>query len=164
MAASAATPDMDNLSLLFMMRNGLDLKREVDESIPLDDQEGGLMDYRRNSIIVRKKKGKNAFSVRLTFTYEKTIDIEGSFDDIAWCKNTPPSELVEGWLEYMMFSVVPDSAKWEKDNIFYFEVNNDDGKLTKADIISELENESLEDGVYEGGPGDFWIIPASEFK
>jgi hypothetical protein len=156
----------ENTHLLHIMFSGLymDDKSEINPDIPLEQQEGGLMDFRRNMISVRKKKNRKVFGVSLIFTCNKTADIAGELDVNRWCSSKNAENIAKGYLVYVFEQYIKGSAKWVGENKLYFELNNEDDSLTKDYIIDWLKDDSLEDGPYEGGIGDFWVVPASEFK
>ena len=152
--------------LIDLIRRGISLHEEepVNPDVPLEEQEGGLMDFRRNSIVIRKKKSHPIITVRITFTCVKTVDINGSIDVPKWCTSFAPRHIGDGYLQYVFDEYIKDSAKWEDGGVLYFELDNKEENLTKSYIREWLQEDSLEDGPYEGGIGDFWIVPASEFK
>lgn len=158
---------LDNTRLIDIMRAGLDLHNghSVNPDMPLDEQEGGLMDFRQSNIIVRKKKYRNVFGVKLTFTCNRTTDIDGTIDEVAWCAKTDITDITDDYLMYIFDEYIEGSAKWiPNTTTLYFELDNKENKLRKETIIETLKYDILEDGPYEGMPGNFWIVPASEFK
>ena len=133
---------------------------DLNESIP---QEGGLMDFRQNEIIVRRKKYRNVFSVRITFSCCQTS--QGYLDEVAWCTTSDISNITKWYLIYLFDEYVEGSAKWlPNSTTLYFELDNKENKLTKESIFETLKYDSLEDGPYEGMPGNFWVVPVKAFK
>jgi len=137
-------------------------------TIDMQTTEWGLMDYRRNPISV--EQFPTGFVVTLTFDFMNTNDTIKVKDAkkvaAAWCKEHT-AEAVIADLRYILDI---SSTKWIGPNVLEIALPPDctaeyDCKfraLTVEDIHDRLVTNSLEDGSYEGMPGEsFWIVPCS---
>lgn len=157
MTASAKSPDIAALTAHF------------DSVVDLDNEEGGLIGYRANHIAVSKIKDREAFCVRLMLFFDKTSDLDGDVNMEAWCSQFDADQVAGDFLEYIIpEKYVASSGVWRKHEngciLLKFELDNSDGSLTRQSICKDLRDHSLADNEYEGGPGEFWIVPASELK
>jgi hypothetical protein len=129
-----------------------------------DDIEGGLMDYRGGDLTVVDLDGK--FGVTLSFCVNITNDAihkKGlSIFPGEWCAKFDPQHIVDSNWGYN-YDIIKGSPKWIKPTTLYFEIVAT-STLTVNDVAEDIEYDSLEDGVYEGSPGDFWVIPVSAFS
>lgn len=137
-------------------------------TIDMQTTEWGVMDYRKNPITV--EQFPTQFVVTLTFNFmitNETIDVNDTRKVAsAWCKQHTAEAVIED-LRYMLNI---SSAKWIGSNVLEFVLPLDskvDGgykvtALTLEEIHDQLVTNSLEDGSYEGMPGEsFWIVPCS---
>ena len=131
--------------------------------------EWGVMDYRHNPIII--EQFPTQLVVTLTFDFMNTnesIKVKNTKKVAsAWCQ----THTAEAVISDLSYTVDITSAKWIGPNVLEMVLPptvlkiSDEYKvsqLTVEEIHKLLLTNSLEDGSYEGMPGEtFWIVPCS---
>lgn len=128
------------------------------------EAEAGLMDYRGDEIIVEKRKGK--LILRLTFSFEEAtenpVPIPRDFAT-RWCARFPAGEVADDLgISYSKVNI--EEARWLEDHVtLEIVLSRKKGAPSVEEILLDLETNSLEDGPYEGCPGNnFWIPSQGE--
>ena len=125
------------------------------------EAEAGLMDYRGDEIIVEKRKGK--LIIRLTFSFAEAsrnpVPIPRDFE-ARWCARFSAGEVADE-LGICYAGVDIEAARWLEDHVT-LEVILVCGRKAPSveEILLDLETNSLEDGPYEGCPGNNFWVPA----
>lgn len=135
---------------------------DADEEEELDDDdEAGLMDYRHNDISIIEKDGRFTVTIQFSFDQRDECDLPTpeDFED-KWCASYDAKEIAEETLS--MFTII--DAYWTHNKLTMI-VDNMDGSITEEELLDDLENQSLEDGQFEGCPGDgFWVVSVADLK
>jgi hypothetical protein len=149
------------------------------ESFDSDD-EAGLMDYRQNEIDVTESDGK--LIINLTFDFNSSSYMVPHHFAERWCGRFSALEIAEdigfaGFTQYSednkaqcFFEV--ETARWLEDGVTLEIILNCVDKKDRPaknvdleELIEDLETSSLEDGPYEGCPGNnFWVPSHGEVR
>ena len=134
----------------------------INDLLPTDDDEAGLMDYRVGDITAQEKDRTIIASITFNFGARDESD-EGlvvGFEE-KWCSRFNPKEIAEEAI-CEEFSIL--DASWDHNKL-YIIIDNLDGLYEVEDVINYLQDNSLEDGPYEGYPGEsFWILSYKDLK
>ena len=121
--------------------------------------EWGLMDYKRNDIIVEQHGEKFIVSLKFKFVLtNEEIDVENKDSLVKkWCAKHTPEQVVEdfGYIYNVSF------AAWIEKDVIEFVIDRERDQ-TPESILADFKTNSLADGSWEGMPGEtFWVVPAS---
>lgn len=127
-------------------------------------REVALIDYRRKGTKVQKCLD-GSYIIQLRFF----LDVEDEDFEFPpnflkrWCNDTDPEEVIEHIIDEFGDNYVDGSARWHKSTSLIFKIkHNDDwwfGEMNAESLTRYFDDESLEDGVWEGAD-NFWVISA----
>ena len=128
-------------------------------TIDMQTTEWGVMDYRRNDISV--EQFPTEFVVTLTFDFMNTnesIKVKNTKKVAsAWCQSHTAEAVITDF-RYMMDIT---STKWIGPNVIEITIPIKK-EYSIESIVEDFKTNSLEDGSYEGMPGEsFWVVPCS---
>lgn len=157
-----AAPSTDN-SMVIMAHKSYNNQEEYDEDDYSDsdgeydeNNEAGLMDYRSGNITIKKLDDIIKVYIDFYFNYEEKYNIPEPYDfETKWCAKFDPKEIAEDALGGE-FNIL--DASWEGSTL-NITIYNKDKLHKKKDVLEYLEDNSLEDGPYEGFAGEsFWVV------
>ena len=136
----------------------------------LPHDEIGLIDYRWNGTTA--VRDGDVYTVTVTFSYtitdhEHNIRLPANFTEL-WCKKYEAfaADIADDIGGTSFDTFIRKSAKWIGPTTLEFQITHEEKwnygeSMTEQGIIDWLDEDSLEDGIYEGDD-DFWIIHADD--
>lgn len=127
-----------------------------------NDDEVGLMDYRQNDITVQEKDRTIIVCLDFSFNERDDCDIPIPTDFAEkWCAKFDAMEVAQD-ICFEQFEIL--KAFWEGTKL-YIIINNLEELYTPEEVAEDFETESLEDGPYEGCPGEsFWVVSYEDIQ
>ena len=132
------------------------------------EAEAGLMDYRGEEVLVEVCEGK--IIIKLTFAFcdhsHNPVPVPHDFD-ARWCSKFSAATIAD---ELGVVDIYPNmyiqAARWLEDHVTLEITAAYEGEPPAIEeLLMDLETNSLEDGPFEGFPGDnFWVPSQRELK
>lgn len=128
----------------------------IDDLMPSEYEEAGLMDYREGDITAQEKDRTIIVSITFNFGPRDEYDdgVIVGFEE-KWCTRFNPKDIAEEALNEE-FNIL--EAFWNNNKLFII-IDNLENIYKAEDIINYLQDNSLEDGQFESCPGEsFWVL------